>query len=147
LAWRRGDQYRRRSGLVGRGGVGRRHFRSGTGPGGARAHLAGLLLEVALFVGHVAGGRRGEDQLEVGAGGGERDLGVALAARVLEADLALLLGSVPVAGVAHLEYDKFDEIWGLELLRVKHVCKVNTRRPKKYCKQACAEKNQKKETK
>ena len=69
----------------------------------SRTHLAVLLVKVALarVAGKVAWADA-EDELEVGARRGERDLRVALAAAVLEADLTLLDRPVSVACVFHL---------------------------------------------
>ena len=61
-----------------------------------------LLLKVHLPFWVVGTQVQVEHQLDVGARAGERDLRVALATPVLEADLALLLGTVPVARVPDL---------------------------------------------
>ena len=61
-----------------------------------------LLLKVHLPFWVVGTQVQVEHQLDVGARAGERDLRVALATPVLEADLALLLGPVPVARVPDL---------------------------------------------
>lgn len=47
-----------------------------------------------------------EDQLQVGAGGGERDLRVSLAAAAREPHLPLLWRPVPVPSVPHLNKNK-----------------------------------------
>lgn len=75
--------------------------------------LAVLLLEVAASV---VVGRVVEDQLQVGAGSGEGDLGVALAAPAGEPHLALFWRPVAVARVSYLALSAqpFKEIIGFE---------------------------------
>ena len=64
-------------------------------------YLAALFLKVAASV---VVGRVVEHQLEVGAGGRERDLRVSLAAPALEPHLALLRRPVAVSRVPHLTH-------------------------------------------
>lgn len=66
-------------------------------------YLAVLLVEVAFtWVDGVVHGCITENQLEVGAGGSERDLCVALPTAVLKSYLPFLDGSVSVTRVSHL---------------------------------------------
>jgi hypothetical protein len=71
------------------------------------AYLPMLLVKVALarVAGKVAGADA-EDELEVCPRGGKGDFRVALATSVLEAQLALLDRSVPVAGVLNLRIQR-----------------------------------------
>lgn len=67
-------------------------------------YLAVLLVEVAFtWVDGVVHGCITENQLEVGAGGSERDLCVALPTAVLKSYLPFLDGSVSVTRVSHLQ--------------------------------------------
>ena len=69
---------------------------------GPVAHLPVLLVKVHLPLRVVGTQAQVEDYLQVRARVGERNLGVALATPVLEADLSLLLRPVSVACVADL---------------------------------------------
>lgn len=66
-------------------------------------YLAALLLKIAIvYVAAVISGRVAENQLEIGARRGERDLRITFPATILKAHLAFLDWSVPIAGVSHL---------------------------------------------